>query len=160
MRWTRPAREYERAEGVLCGAEIVLLKPLTYVNLAGNALRAYEERESFSAGDLLVVCDDFNLPLGMMRLRRGGSDGGHNGLASIIDQMGINTFPRLRLGVGPLSPGVDPADFVLARFEDPEMNQVASIVQRAAECVETMIRRDIDEAMGKFNAREPRGESD
>ncbi len=160
LKWTQPAREYHRARGVLHGAEAVLLKPMTYVNLSGLAVRAFEEREEFSAGDALVICDDFNLPLGMLRLRRSGGDGGHNGLASIIDQLGINTFPRLRLGVGPLPPGVDPADFVLARFENEEMDRVSSSVRRAAECVETMIRQDIDSAMGKFNMRELRSESD
>jgi PTH1 family peptidyl-tRNA hydrolase len=159
-KWKRPAREYHTAHCTFSGAETILLKPMTFVNLSGDALRAFEEREEFSAHDLLVVCDDFQLPLGTLRLRRGGGDGGHNGLASLIDRMGIDTFPRLRIGVGPLPPDIDPADFVLAGLEEQERDAVSSGVKRAVACIETMISRGIDEAMGTFNTREPRGESD
>ncbi|MBI4720136.1 MAG: aminoacyl-tRNA hydrolase [Chitinivibrionia bacterium] len=160
MKWSQPAREYHQARGRLHGADAVLLKPKTYVNLSGHALRAFGEREIFSMEDMLVVCDDFNLPLGMMRLRRSGRDGGHNGLASIIEELGINAFPRLRIGIGPLPADVDPADFVLDRFEEGELDRVSSSVHRAAACVEAAITRGIDEAMAEFNTREPRSETD
>ena len=132
---------------------LCLVVPTTYVNTSGvsasQALGAFDaDPENF-----LVVCDDFSLPLGTIRIRKSGSGGGHNGLVSIIYQLGTQDFPRLRLGVGPLPPGVDAADFVLSRFEPGDEDLVQKIKETAAEAVLAVGRDGIDKAMNTYNKR-------
>jgi PTH1 family peptidyl-tRNA hydrolase len=133
--------------------DLCLVVPGTYVNTSGvsasQAVRALDaDLENF-----LVVCDDFSLPLGTIRIRKSGSDGGHNGLASIIFHLGSQDFPRLRMGVGPLPPGVDAADFVLSRFEPDEEDTVANITEAAGEAVLAVGRDGIDRAMNTYNKK-------
>ncbi len=100
---------------------------------------------------MLVVVDDFNLPLGHIRIRGSGSDGGHNGLASIIDELGTTEFPRLRLGIGPLPEGVEQIDFVLGDFEPDETESVKKMIATASEAVTFYLRSGLDEAMSLYN---------
>jgi PTH1 family peptidyl-tRNA hydrolase len=129
------------------------VEPMTFMNLSGNALRPVVDAESMPSGRVLVVCDDIALALGQLRLRPGGSDGGHNGLVSVIERLETTAFPRLRMGVGPVPPRVDAAEFVLAEFLPEEEDAVAGMVQAAAECVAAWVTDGIDRAMGRFNAR-------
>jgi PTH1 family peptidyl-tRNA hydrolase len=133
--------------------DLCLVIPATYVNTSG--VSACQALEAFGAvpGDLLAVCDDFSLPLGTIRIRKSGSDGGHNGLASIIYQLGTQDFPRLRLGVGPLPPGVDAADFVLSRFERDDEDLVEKVKETACEAVLAVGEDGIDRAMNTYNMR-------
>jgi PTH1 family peptidyl-tRNA hydrolase len=108
-----------------------------------------------TAADLLVVCDDFNLLLGSLRLRAAGSDGGQKGLADTARQLGTDQFARLRLGIGPVPPQWDPADFVLGRFAAAEQQVVADQVARAADAVQTWVTDGIAPAMNRFNAGRP-----
>ena len=100
----------------LVGRQVILAKPRSYMNLSGDVIAPLVAKESLPLNRLLIVCDDFAIPLGTIRLRKSGTDGGHNGLASAIDRLGSIDFARLRLGVGPVPPRVDPAEFVLASF--------------------------------------------
>jgi len=100
---------------------------------------------------MLVVVDDFNLLLGTTRVRKGGSDGGHNGLASIIETLGHNAFPRLRLGIGPVPDGVESVEFVLSRFTTSEEPEVNSVVARATEAVIFGACHNFDEFMSRYN---------
>lgn len=159
-RWTCPSPEYLQARISLSREPLLLVKPQTYVNLSGTALIAMRAREEMSPERLLVVCDDFNLPLGTMRLRRSGSDGGHNGLLSIIDLLATTAFARLRIGIGPLPPGLDPADFVLEAFEAEEMKIVRKTLRIAGRCVEDYLEFGIEHAMSRFNTRLESPESD
>jgi PTH1 family peptidyl-tRNA hydrolase len=101
---------------------------------------------------MVVVVDDFNLPLGKLRIRSGGSDGGHNGLASIIETLGTEDFPRLRCGVGPVPEGIDSAEFVLNRFRNQEFELKEKMVARAAEAAIFALDHPLDEAMTQFNS--------
>ena len=133
--------------------ELVLVVPTTYVNLSGRAaVRALDE---FGAGidDLLVVCDDFSLPLGTLRLRPQGSDGGHNGLASIIYDLGSEAFGRLRIGIGPLPEGCEAADFVLGRFSAPEAAALEKARVLACEAVLTVAGEGMEAAMNAYNRK-------
>ena len=105
----------------------------------------------FPAG-LLVVSDDLNLPLGRLRFRMGGGSGGHNGLASIIDRLGTEAFPRLRLGVGGAPEGIDWADFVLTDFSAEERETADALVEAASDAVELAVRRGLDAAMQRYNS--------
>jgi PTH1 family peptidyl-tRNA hydrolase len=152
-RWSAPARKRRSARCRMAGHDVGLFEPLTFMNLSGDALAPAVRAESIPLDRLLVICDDIALPLGQIRLRRAGSDGGHNGLRSIIEQLGNTAFPRLRMGIGPVPPRVDPAEFVLAEFLPEEDDAVAEMIQAASACVEAWIVDGVERAMGRFNAR-------
>lgn len=139
--------ETGRLENFRCA----LVKPQTYVNRCGGALRAIVEQTQCPLASCLVVVDDYHLPLGTLRLRRSGSDGGHNGLKSIIQAVGTG-FPRLRIGIGPLPGSMDPIDFVLGKFEGAESALLDESLNRSAEAMKMFMARGIDAAMGAFNA--------
>jgi PTH1 family peptidyl-tRNA hydrolase len=160
LHWTRPANEYRRSECTLPECRFIFIEPNTYMNLSGRAVQALTREFSFGPENLLVVCDDFALPLGRLRLRRKGSDGGHKGLASIIQLIGTEEVPRLRLGVGPVPGGMEPADFVLSPFMDEEQAGVDQMLGRAAACIETLGHRSLDVVMAEYNAADQAGKSD
>ncbi len=158
LSWTEPVREYRLSEFELDDTLIIFLKPLAYMNLSGRAVEGLSLRSRFEPRELLVLCDDFALPLGRIRLRRRGSDGGHNGLRSIIEALDSQEFPRLRMGVGPVPEDIQPADFVLEPFAAEERSIADSVIQRAADCFDHLIRHGFEDAMGKYNAPLPAGE--
>ena len=125
----------------------------TYMNLSGRSALQVVERLGISPGELLVVCDDFNLPLGLIRLRRGGGDGGHKGLGSVIYELGTTEFPRLRLGIGPLPEGVDAQDFVLSCFDGEQVEVAAEVRRVAGEAILKVATDGMEKAMNKFNRR-------
>jgi PTH1 family peptidyl-tRNA hydrolase len=124
-----------------------------YMNVSGVSARQVVEQMGIEPQDLLVVCDDFNLPLGAVRIRKRGSDGGHNGLASIIYQLATEDFPRLRLGIGPVPAGTDPADFVLSEFARNEREAVNRLKELASEALLAIVAGGIDKAMNTFNRK-------
>ena len=152
-RWGKPAKGMVSARVDLAGNDVLIVEPLTYMNLSGDVVAPLVAKESLPLNRLLVVCDDFALPLGSIRLRKSGTDGGHNGLASAIDRLGTIDFPRLRLGVGPVPPRVDPAEFVLAEFLPEEETAVDETIAAAADCIEAWVTLGVDKAMSRFNAR-------
>jgi len=148
-----PRLDAEGATARLEGVSALLVKPLTYVNLCGPVLRALRDRDELPLERLLVVVDDFHLPLGTLRLRAGGGDGGHNGLRSLVEHLGTEAFPRLRIGVG--ERGAEPADrFVLQRFPAAERPRVDAAVARAADAAGLWARLGIDRAASEVNRRE------
>ncbi len=149
-RWKR-SRSYVAAWIEFDSAHVGLVKPQTFMNLSGAAVRDWCEEHGVPAEGLLVVVDDIALPFGQLRLRRQGSDGGHNGVKSIISALGTTGFPRLRLGIGLVPAGVDPAEFVLTPFSTEEKPVVDAMVGRAARCVEAVAREGLEPAMNAFN---------
>jgi PTH1 family peptidyl-tRNA hydrolase len=136
------------------GPETVLLvKPLTFMNLSGRSVRAVVDFYKLPLAELLVVCDDFNLPLGKLRMRVKGSHGGQNGLRNIQDQLGTDEYARLRIGVGQPAPG-DAVDHVLSRFRPGERKAVEEAVAGAAQAAIVWIRQGAAVAMNRFNAPE------
>ncbi len=117
---------------------IRIVKPLTYMNLSGVAVSSLGAHPS----EIIVVCDDFALPLGKIRCRLSGSDGGHNGLKSVIANIGQN-FPRLRIGVGPVPPGVEPSDFVLTPFKEEMLKKKNLVIEKASKIIESFISNGI-----------------
>jgi PTH1 family peptidyl-tRNA hydrolase len=132
------------------GRQVVMAKPRTFMNLSGRAVATGLRRLQLDCSDLLVICDDFNLPLGSLRIRRQGSSGGHKGLDSIITEIGTDGFARLRLGIG-LRRGVDPADYVLEEFAAGEKKEIEDTVEMAAQAVACWVREGVDACMNKFN---------
>lgn len=127
------------------GRHIVLIKPLTYMNRSGSVMPKLMRRYPVPFSRLLVICDDVNLPLGRVRLRRKGSHGGQKGLLSIIRSLGTEEFPRLRAGIGPVEG--DMVSFVLSKFRWKERKRVRSVVKRAGHIVMQTIVHHIDYAM-------------
>ena len=135
---------------------VLFVKPLTFMNLSGEAVSSLSRYYKVALPDVLVVCDDVYLPLGRLRLRATGSEGGHNGLRSIALAFGTMDYPRLRIGVGRgEDTRRDLADHVLARFDEEERPGVERAVARAADAVETWISHGIGQAMNLFNRSEP-----
>ncbi len=135
--------------------EVVLLaKPLTFMNVSGQAVRDLVEFYKIAVSDLLVVCDDVNLPLGRLRARGSGSEGGHNGLRSVAECLGTVDYARLRVGVGRGDLRRDLAGHVLATFEPDEAPGIASAIARAAEAVQQWTAEGLAPMMNAFNRAE------
>ncbi len=136
------------------GEPVVLAKPLTYMNLSGQAVAGLAGFYKIEPADILIVTDDVTLPLGRLRARRDGSAGGHNGLKSIIQSLATQAFPRMRVGVGRGDNRRDLADHVLGRFEPDERDTVSAAVLRAADASEVFLSDGIERVMNVFNAAE------
>lgn len=138
------------ADGQIDFHRVMLLKPMTFMNLSGRSVRQVMQFYKIAHSDLLVVCDDLSLPLGKLRLRRGGSDGGQKGLRDIATQLGTEEFPRLRIGIGERGP-IDAADFVLTRFRPVERPLINDSLITATQAVAVWVSRGLDAAMNQFN---------
>jgi peptidyl-tRNA hydrolase, PTH1 family len=134
-------------------SEIILVKPTTYMNRSGAAALKISENEGIPPENFLAVLDDFELPLGQIRVRKNGSAGSHNGLASLVEKFGTEDFPRVRIGIGPLPEHADAADFVLSPFKPEEVKLLPEIISRAADAVETAVFKGIEKAMNRFNMK-------
>src|SRR5512141_1365078 len=132
------------------GLDLILAKPLTFMNDSGVAVRKLLARERVPLVDLLVVADDFALPFGKLRFREAGSHGGHNGLRSIIEELGTEKFSRLRVGIG--EPGRGTIDHVLSRFATDERACLPVLLDSTAEAVEAWAREGTSKAANRFNA--------
>jgi PTH1 family peptidyl-tRNA hydrolase len=144
------------ANGTVGGVKVRLVKPQTFMNLSGQALRSYARRPFWSAAkDLLVVVDEVQIPVGRTRIRARGSAGGHNGLKSVEHALGTREYARLRIGVGPSEErkGIikDLADFVLAPFARDEREDVLSLMPQLTEAVETWLKDGVEKAMNLHN---------
>lgn len=133
---------------------VLVVKPLTMMNLSGAAVAAVAGFYKVDPSAILVAADDVNLALGRLRLRARGTAGGHNGFKSVIECLGTEEFPRLRVGVGRGDPRRDLADHVLARFDDDERDEVDRAIARAADAVETFLAEGIEAAMNRYNRAE------
>lgn len=142
------------------GGGVVLAKPLTFMNVSGVATRDILHYYRIDLADLLIVADDANLPLGRLRARAGGSDGGHNGLRSVAGQLGTERFARLRVGVGRGDARRDLADHVLARFDTEEQPVIEAAILRAAEAVGVFVIDGLDRVMNAYNRPETAGEEE
>jgi len=154
-RWKAWRALGETAEIALGGASVRLAKPLTSMNLSGRMVRSFSLFHKVPPGDILICYDEFQLPIPAIRMRLGGSSGGHNGMQSVIDELGTPDVPRLRIGVGPLPQGEDPADFVLRRMSAAEAKELAPALDRAAEAVRIAVAGGMEKAMNAFNAAVP-----
>ena len=141
----------EYAQVTIRGCPVILLWPLTWMNLSGASVLAVRDFYKIDSADILVVCDDYQLPTDTIRIRGSGSSGGQKGLADILARLGGNDVPRLRLGVGPLPQGWKSADFVLGRFTKGERPAIDVLVERAADAAEEWVGAGIAAAMNRYN---------
>jgi PTH1 family peptidyl-tRNA hydrolase len=131
----------------------LLVKPWTYMNNSGQAVREIVERTGVSLDRLLVVYDDLDIPLGEIRIRKTGGPGTHKGMASIVKEVDSTLFPRIRIGIGPLPPEVDATDFVLSDFREGERKILENCLTTAEKAIDSMMESGVDEAMNRFNRR-------
>ena len=142
----------QTAQVVLGGQGVLLLKPLTYMNLSGEAIGQAARFYKLPADHVLVISDDTDLPLGKLRIRKSGSAGGHNGLKSIIAHLGTDQFPRLKIGVGGKPhPDYDMADWVLGQFQGQDKKAMEDAVARAVQAAECLVQDGPEKAMNRFN---------
>ena len=136
----------------LAGADVRLLVPTTFMNLSGQAVGEAARFFKIPPDHILILSDDVDLPLGKLRIRKSGSAGGHNGLKNIIQHLGTDQFPRLKLGVGGKPhPDYNMADWVLGQLQGEDKKVMEQAVKRAADAVECLLAEGIDRAMNKFN---------
>ena len=135
------------------GTCVYLLLPLTFMNRCGLAIKPMVNKMEMDFSNILVVCDDFNLGFGQIRLRSEGSDGGHNGLKSTIEHLGVKDFPRLRCGIGEPHKNKDVADYVLEKFSKEEKNKLDEFIEEASECCLMWSQEGTLKAMEKYNRR-------
>lgn len=136
----------------ISGKKVLLMKPQTYMNLSGDAIVQAANFYKVPPERVIVVSDETALPIGRLRIRRGGSAGGHNGLKSVIARLGTDQFPRIRLGVGDKPhPDYDMADWVLSAFKGQDAADMDLVAKKAADAVECYITEGADRAMNKFN---------
>ncbi|MBN2727720.1 MAG: aminoacyl-tRNA hydrolase [Bacteroidales bacterium] len=145
------ARYGDIAEIKIRGRKVILLKPSTFMNLSGKAVRYYLEQEKIKIENLLVITDDVALPLGKIRIRSKGGDGGHNGLDHIIEILGTQNFNRLRFGVGNDYPRGMQVEYVLGQWFEEQIPVVKEKIKKAAEAVESFVQQGVERTMNIYN---------
>lgn len=139
-------------EGQVHGQKVYLIKPMTYMNLSGESLRAFMDFYKADISDLIVIYDDMDTAVGQIRLRYQGSAGGHNGIKSIIQHLGTQTFNRIRVGISRPEPGtIGMADYVLSTFRKAEESSVIESVKLTCKALEDAIREPFDKTMARYN---------
>ena len=140
--------------GEIGGQQVALAKPRTYMNNSGDGVRYLLERFSAKPSDLVIIYDDMDLPVGKVRIRAGGSAGGHRGMASIIGAAGTHGIVRIRIGIGHPQPGLDSIEHVLTSFLPEEEARINDAISRVAEAVVLLLGEGVEAAMDRFNNRE------
>jgi PTH1 family peptidyl-tRNA hydrolase len=140
-------------KGKIDGQSVILLKPMTYMNLSGESVSAVAKYYKIPPQDVIVIYDDINLDVGRLRIRDKGSAGGHNGIKNLIAHLGTEEFPRIRIGVGQKPPKMDLVDYVLSRFSEEDQVLMCQGYQRACEALKLLLVDDIPEAMNQFNGK-------
>lgn len=139
------------ADGHIAGEKVLMVQPQTFMNLSGECVREVADFYKLNPDEIIIICDDINLDVGRLRIRKKGSAGGHNGLKNIIAHLGTEEFPRIRVGVGEKTEGWDLADYVLARFDKDSEPVIREALANVVGAVETWISEGIDAAMNRFN---------
>lgn len=140
-------------EGFVGGVKVHLIKPITYMNLSGESIRAFMDFYKVPLDDCIVVYDDLDTPFGQIRLRMQGSAGGHNGIKSVIQHTGTQQFNRIRVGISRPAPGYPIVDYVLADFTKEEQKALPEIVQTCVDALEYALEHSFDKTMAKFNGQ-------
>ncbi len=147
------SRYADVAEGRIKGVSYTIIKPNTFMNLSGNAVRYYMQQGKYSAQEIMVVTDDLSLPYGALRMRARGSSGGHNGLQHIQEILGSDIFPRLRCGIGADFSKGQQVDYVLGRWSEEEFKSLPAFIERSVHAIEAMGKIGIERAMNQVNTR-------
>lgn len=141
-------------KGLIAGEKVMIVKPLTYMNLSGHCIRAFADYYKIDVPErLIVIYDDVDLPVGSVRIRKNGSAGSHNGMKSIIEQLGTRDFIRIRVGIGPKPERADLADYVLAPFSKEDRKKIEEVMRLTPDIVEKIIESGVSGAMNLYNKK-------
>ncbi len=140
-----------RAEGRFKGRTLIMIKPTTYMNLSGKSVKYWMNQENIPLENVLIIVDDIALPLGTLRLKKGGSDAGHNGLINIFETLGTKDYPRLRFGIGSDFSRGKQIDYVLGRWKTDEEKVVTERAEMVIEIVKSFVTQGIDRTMNAYN---------
>lgn len=140
-------------EGIIDGEKCYIIKPLTYMNLSGNAVRSFMEYYKNSVDDLIVIYDDMDLPLGKIRIREAGSSGGHKGMKSIIENLGTDKIKRIRIGIGKPAEGTQVVDYVLHKLSKEEQMELDSAIDLTPQMISMTIKEGIKTMMNNYNGK-------
>lgn len=132
---------------------VTVLKPNTYMNLSGDAVRFWMQKENISIENVLIITDDLNLPFGTIRIKRKGSDGGHNGLKDIQNKLQNQNYPRLRFGIGSEFPGGHQIDYVLGNWSEEEVEKLPERLQKVTDAVLSFVFAGVNNAMNQYNGK-------
>ena len=146
-------RKSVTADGLIGDKRVLLVKPQTYMNLSGEAVRALIDFYKIDLAQMLVIADHLDIPLGTLRLRTKGGAGGQNGIRSIIQHLGTNVFDRMRFGIGRPPGKMDPTDYVLQVFQGDDAITAQIVIERAADAVETWLSEGMERAMSRYNGQ-------
>ncbi|RJE83559.1 aminoacyl-tRNA hydrolase [Paenibacillus sp. 1011MAR3C5] len=138
-------------EGNVGGQKVALIKPMTYMNLSGEAVRSFLDYYKADLADGIIVYDDLDTEIGKLRLRYQGSAGGHNGIKSLIQHLNTQSFNRIRMGISRPQPGIVISDYVLANFPKAERDKLSHMIEQACDAVEFGLKAPFEETMAKFN---------
>ena len=139
--------------GNINNQSVILAKPLTFMNNSGQAVKALMNRFNIELDDLIIICDDFNLDLGNIRIRKRGSSGGHNGLTSVIEDLGTKDFLRLRVGIGTPPLRGDPAVYVLKKFTRNGKAVIKNMIPLSCDAINTIVSEGVEAGMNKYNRK-------
>lgn len=142
-----------KCETKIMGRQLIVIKPTTYMNLSGKAIRYWLDKENIPIENLFIIVDDLALPLGTMRLRYKGSDGGHNGLKNIIDILGTSAFNRMRFGIGSDFHKGEQIDFVLGKFSEEEMELLKPHITKIYDIIKSFVMVGMDKTMNLYNKK-------
>ncbi len=141
-------------KGRIAGEKVMVMKPLTYMNLSGNAVRAFVDYYQIDpAEELIVIYDDVDLPAGSVRIRQKGSAGSHNGMKSILQMLGTDAFTRIRIGIGPKPERWDLADYVLAPFPKAERQKVDAVIEEIVPMIRKIVEKGVPDVMSEYNRK-------
>lgn len=143
-------------KGMIAGEKVILAQPQTFMNLSGESIRSIADYYKIAPKDIIIAFDDISLGVGQIRIRRKGSAGGHNGIKNIIQHLGTNEFPRVKVGVGAKPEGGDLVRHVLGRFSKEDEKVVGEVLDYAVEAVELIISDGVDAAMNRYNGKAAR----
>lgn len=139
------------ATGTIFGKKVILAKPLTFMNLSGESVQPLAHFYKIPVENILIACDDMDIPFGTLRIRKTGSSGGQNGMKSIIERLGTQHINRIRIGIGRPPGKMNPADWVLSAFKGDDLIASMELLDRAMKAAETWLREGIDKAMNQYN---------
>ena len=140
-------------EGTVFGERLILMKPQTYMNLSGEAIRACMDWNKLTISDIIIIYDDVSLEVGQLRIRKTGSAGGHNGIKSIIAHLGSQDFMRIKVGVGEKPAGWDLANYVLGKFSDEEIKIMSARFEDIEKAIQITLQKGAEQAMNQYNVK-------
>ncbi len=138
--------------GTYCGGKVIIAKPLTFMNLSGEAVSSIAGYYKIAAEDIIIIHDDMDIDFGMIRVKKQGGSAGHRGIESVIKSLQKNSFIRIRIGIGKPQSPIPPSDYVLQKFSDKEQNELKGVIHNIQKCIAIILKQGPEKAMNMFHS--------